>query len=64
MRDSVYYFFLNIKGFKIKESTSPFSLEYDNIKNIIINKRKISLVEKMHKDLYLNAAGKDDFEIY
>jgi hypothetical protein len=64
MQDSLYHYFLRIIGFKIKESTSPLSMEKENIRNIIINKRKLQLVEKMHKDIYLKAQTNNDFEKY
>ncbi len=64
MQDSLYQYFIHIKGFKIKENTSPLSLEKNNIRNIIINKRKIMLIKKMHEDLYRTASENNDFEIY
>jgi len=62
--DSVYTYLLNIRDFKIKESSSPLSFERNNIKNIIINKRKISLIEDMQQDVYTEAIKKKRFEIY
>ena len=43
MDDSLYSYFVNIKGFQIKESVSPLNFEKDNIKQIILNKRKLKL---------------------
>ena len=51
VQDSAYIYFLNIKGFKIKDSTSPLNFERDNIKNIILNKRKLELIDSMNKHL-------------
>ena len=64
MSDTSYHYFLNIRDFKIKESISPISLEEDRIKNIIINKRKIELIKKMHKDILETASQNNDFEIF
>jgi hypothetical protein len=64
MQDSLYNYFLRIIGFKIKESTSPLSMERENIRSIIMNKRKLQLVEKMHKDIYIKAQTNNDFEKY
>jgi hypothetical protein len=63
IEDSLYTYLLNIKGFMIKESVSPLSFEKDNISNIIINKRKMKLVEDMKKNLYNDAIKSEDFEI-
>ncbi len=64
VNDSLYNYYLNIKGFKIRNSISPLSFEKDNIKNIILNKRKLQLVTKMKEDIYNDALNSKDIEIY
>jgi len=63
IKDSSYIYLLNIKGFMIKESLSPLSFEKANIKDLIINKRKLKLIETMQNDLFNKALKKGDFEI-
>ncbi|MBK9319988.1 MAG: hypothetical protein IPM91_15125 [Bacteroidetes bacterium] len=60
--DSTGVFFVNIKGFKIKESLSPLSFERENIKNLILNKRKLELISEMEKDAYQDALQKEEIE--
>ncbi|MEI6822768.1 MAG: hypothetical protein WCL51_12610 [Bacteroidota bacterium] len=62
--DSSFYYLINIKDFKIKESISPLSFEKENIRNIIINKRKLELINKMHDEVYQDALKNKDFKIY
>ncbi len=62
--DSSSSYFLNIKGFKIRNSTSPLNFEKENIKNIILNKRKLQLISKMKEDVYNDAANNEKIEIY
>jgi hypothetical protein len=62
IQDSAFTYMLNIKGFMIKESESPLGFEKENIRSIIINKRKLKLISDMQDGLYKNAAGRD-FEI-
>lgn len=62
--DSTNNYFLNIKGFKIRNSRSPLSFESENIKNIILNKRKLELITKMKEDIYNDAANSNKIEIY
>ncbi|HEV7230353.1 MAG TPA: hypothetical protein VGO45_03430 [Bacteroidia bacterium] len=62
--DSIHYYFVNIKGFKIKNSISPLPFEKDNIRNIIINKRKLELINSMKEDVYRNAEAQKDVEYY
>lgn len=50
--------------YKIKDDISPLELEYDDIRNIIINKRKMELIKKMRNDIYQNALTNKEFEIY
>jgi len=64
VQDSVYHYIVRFKDFKIKESISPLSFEKDRIKNIILNKRKIDLINKMHQDIYEQSVKKNDFEVY
>lgn len=62
--DSNSIYFVNIKGFKIKESLSPLSFERENIRNLIINKRKLDLVSEMEKAAYNNAIKENEVEIW
>lgn len=62
--DSLNHYFVNIKGFKIRNSLSPLGFEKENIKNIILNKRKLQLINKMIEDVYNDAANNNKIEIY
>jgi hypothetical protein len=62
--DSLSDYFVNIKGFKIRNSLSPLGFEKENIKNIILNKRKLQLITKMKEDVYNDAANNKKIEIY
>ncbi|MFZ4400067.1 MAG: hypothetical protein ACOYO1_08545 [Bacteroidales bacterium] len=63
-KDENYYYLIVVKDFKIKESASPLSFEKENIRNIIINKRKLELINKMHTELYNESLKNNDFKIY
>lgn len=62
--DSLNSYFVNIKGFKTRNSLSPIEFEKENIKNIILNKRKLQLINKMKEDVYNEAANNKKIEIY
>jgi hypothetical protein len=62
--DSLNSYFLNIKGFKIRNSASPLSFEKENIRNIILNTRKLQLITRMKEDVYNDAANNKQIEIY
>jgi hypothetical protein len=63
IQDSSFSYLLSIKGFMIKESVSPLSFEENNIRDIIINKRKLKLIEDMKQDVFKNAVKKGAFEV-
>lgn len=62
--DSAGMWFVDIKGFKIKESPSPLSFERDNIRNLILNKRKLDLISDMEKDAYQDAHKENQIELW
>lgn len=64
MDDSLYSYYVNIKGFQIKESLSPLNFEKENIRQIILNKRKLMLIEDMQDEIFKEALKNNDFEIY
>lgn len=62
--DSASIYFLNIKGFMTRNSQSPLAFEKENIRNIILNKRKLELIDRMHDDLYKEAVNNNSIKIY
>lgn len=63
-QDSAFIYLVNIAGFKIRESVSPLSFEKDKIASIILNQRKMKLINDMEKDVFEEASKEKDFEIY
>ncbi len=64
VEDSLSFYFVRIKDYRLKKELSPLSFEEQNIKNIIINKRKLSLINKIRSELYQEALMNKDIEIY
>ena len=64
VEDTVSYYFAHLKDYRLKNDVSPLSFEMHNIKNIIINKRKLSLINKIRNELYQEAFMSKDIEIY
>ncbi len=64
MSDSLFNYFLFIKDFKIKNMPSPLSFEMDAIRQVIINKRKLKLIEEMKQSVYGQAKENSNFEVY
>ena len=64
IRDTAFIYLVNFKDYRIKESVSPYSYEKRRIHDVILNKRKIDLLNKMQEDIYTNARKNNDFELY
>jgi hypothetical protein len=62
--DSLSVYFLKVKNYKIKNTLAPLTFEKENIRNIIINKRKLQLIDEMKRNVYNEAKESKDFEIY
>jgi len=64
LADKDFRYFVSVTGFIVKESNAPLSFERGNIRNIILNKRKIKLVEQMQLDAYNDALNEKDIEYF
>ena len=64
IEDSSNIYLVSIKGFMTKNSNSPLSFERNNIQTMIINQRKLALVEKMQQEAYDDARKSGDVEVY
>lgn len=62
--DSTDLYFVRIKDYKIRESQSPLSFVEDDIRAMIINKKKLDLIREMEQSIYDEALKKNEFEIF
>jgi hypothetical protein len=62
--DEEYRYLVKVTGFMVKESKAPLSFERNNIRSIILNKRKIKLIEQMQTDVYNEALNEKDAEMF
>ena len=62
--DSLYIYMLQIEEYKLKDDTSPLEFEWEKIRNIIINQRKMSLLNEMKENLFKTSLQKGHAEIY
>ena len=62
--DQEFVYLVKVKDFMYKEDLSPLEFEVENIKNSIINKRKIELINKMENQVYQKARDGEDIDWY
>lgn len=61
--DENYLYFLKVDEYRISDNVSPLEFVTDEIKNIILNKRKVELAKKLEDEVYENALEHKEFEI-
>lgn len=64
VKDSTTMYYVAILAYKSKESISPLNFETENIRIILLNKRKAALLQRMEDDLISNAVKKKKYEIF
>jgi hypothetical protein len=62
--DSLYLYLLRIHEYKLSEQVSPIEYVKKDIKNIIINKRKVDIAKSLENQVYARAKKNEDYEIY
>lgn len=63
VQDSVAHYLIDVKEVKYKNSVSPIEFEKQNIRNILLNQRKLELSKKLEKDILEEAIAKNEFRI-
>lgn len=64
VRDTTHQYFLSIRDFKLAGTTAPLSMVSNDIKSIILNKRKINFVQGLENEIYRDAQKRNIFEMY
>jgi len=62
--DQTFTYLIRFRDYRLRDSNSPLELEKQKIHDIILNKRKMELLGKMHEYIYQNALKQNDFEVY
>lgn len=63
VQDSTAHYLVDVKEVKFKNSVSPLEFETQNIRSILLNQRKLELIQKLEKDIFEDAVSKNQFEI-
>lgn len=62
--DDNYLYFLKVDEYRISDNISPLEFVRYEIKNIILNKRKVELAKLLEDEVYNEAVEKKEFEIF
>ncbi|MDL2314912.1 hypothetical protein LJC16_01495 [Bacteroidales bacterium OttesenSCG-928-C19] len=64
LEDNDFIYLARVLDYKIKESISPLNFEEEKIKEIILNKRKVEILNNMHTQLHRDAELNNEIIIY
>ena len=64
VEDSNYYYLVSIQDFKLINEEAPMEYVKDNIKNLILNRRKIAFLKQVEDNVYTEGIRKNKFKIY
>jgi len=62
--DTDHLYFLKIDNYKISDNVSPLEFVKEDIRNIILNKRKVELARALENEVYDDAVKQKHFEIF
>jgi len=63
-KDSNYYYLVSIQDFRLKNEQAPLEFVENNIKNLILNQRKIEFLKEVEENIYLEGVRQNKFTIY
>lgn len=63
-RDSAHVYFLRILDYRTTDETSPLEFVRDQIKTILINRRKLQIQEELEAKVLRQARRKQQFKIF
>lgn len=62
--DNDHLYYLLIEEYRISDNISPLEFVRDQIRNIIMNKRKVDLAKKLEDEVYQRAVQNKEFEVF
>ncbi len=63
VRDSLDLFFVELLEHRLRDGLSPFPLVRERVRAVILNQRRLALLERMRNDLYQDALDRKDIEV-
>ncbi|MBN1337984.1 MAG: hypothetical protein JXA03_01600 [Bacteroidales bacterium] len=64
LEDDHYHYFLSLTAYKLIDELPPLGFEMENIRQIILNQRKLKYIRNMREEIFSTAMQNNDFEIY
>lgn len=62
--DNEFLYYLKVDKYRISDNISPLEFVKEDIRNILLNKRKVELARSLENEVYENAVKQKNFEIF
>jgi hypothetical protein len=63
-QDSAYFYLVKISDYKLAGEVAPMEFIKEDIKSILLNKKKIELINELESDIYNDALNHENFTVY
>lgn len=64
LKDSIYYYLVSFQDYKFQNELAPVDYVENNIKNLILNRRKIEFLKQVEENVYKEGIRQNKFKIY
>lgn len=64
IQDGDHIYFVSFTDFMIKDGVSPLGFEKENIRHILLNQRKLKIINDMRDEVFQIATEKNEFDIF
>ncbi len=64
MNDANYYYLVHIQDYMLANDLAPLEFVENNIKNLILNRRKIEFLKEIENNIYTEGERQNKFKIY
>ena len=63
-KDPIYYYLVSIQDYRLRNQLAPLEYVEDNIRNLILNQRKINFLKEIEENIYKEGIRQNKFTIY
>ena len=63
-QDSLNNYFLKISDYRLAGTVAPIEFVQSDIRSILLNKRKIQMIQELEANIYNNALNRNNFTVY
>lgn len=64
LKDSIYYYLVSFQDYKFLNEVAPIEYVENNIKNLILNRRKIEFLKQVEENVFKEGIRQNKFKIY